>query len=127
METKTQLLPRHAGFIASELHTYSREIIEVAEGQNLRAGTVLGAIGGSGATAGHFARYDGGESNGTEDVAGILIDDVDATDAVAEGVAIVRGPCEVHEGRLVWNEDQEAGEITAGKAALAALGIVLRS
>lgn len=123
---KTEDLPHDGGHIVSELGTFSREIVTIADGQNLKAGAVLGTIGGSGADAGHYAAYDGSGATGIETATGVLFADIDASEAAVDGVAHVRGPCEMHEGRLRWGSDQDANEIAAGKVDLAALDIVLR-
>lgn len=122
MSPKSETLPHDGGFIVSELGTYSREIVTIVAGQNLQAGAVLGKI----TASDKYAAYDNDAATGIEDAAGILFGDVDATDGDVEGVALVRGPCEVVEDRLVWAATEDATDITAGKVDLAALNFVLR-
>jgi hypothetical protein len=75
--------------------------------------------------AGKYKEYNPGNTDGSEVVAGILWDDVDASAADAKGVAVVRD-CEVNQGEIAWFSGASAGQITAGIAGLRALGIICR-
>src|SRR5690606_5214096 len=114
--------PHAGGFILSEANgKRSRENITIASGENLQAGAVLGKI----TANGHYAAYDNDATNGVQTAAGILLAAVDATGGAKPGVAIVRD-AEVNEHELVWDEDNDTSDITAGVADLLALGIILR-
>lgn len=123
MLPKTETLPHDGGFIVSELGTYSREIITVVLGQNLQAGAVLGKI----TASGNYAAYDDGASDGTEAAAGVLFGDIDATDADEKGAALLRGPAELHDGRLVFDSGQGGAAQAAARVDLLALNFILRS
>lgn len=77
------------------------------------------------AGSGKYAQFDQDASNGLQHAAGILWADVDATDADAAGVAVVR-LATVNAAELAWPADIEAGEKVAGLAELAALHIIAR-
>lgn len=123
MAPKIETLPHDGGFIVSELGTYSREIITIVSGQNLQAGAVLGKI----TASGKYTAYDNGASDGEEAAAGVLFGDIDATDGDVEGTGFLRGPGELHEGRLVFDSGQDGAAIAAGKVDLVALDFILRS
>jgi len=114
---------RAGEFIISEGNgTYSREAITVVSGQNLAAGTVVGKI----TASGKYTAYDDDLSAGTGDAAaGILYAAVDASGGDAPGVIICR-QAEVADSLLVWASTNDSGDKTAGKADLAALGIIIR-
>lgn len=113
----------HAGsFILSEANgKRSRENITVVSGQNLKAGAVLGLI----TASGKYAAYDDGAATGIEDAAGILLADVDASDADAVGVALVRD-AEVNQHQLVFAAGQDQTAQDNAAADLAALGVLVR-
>lgn len=114
---------KHAGeFIVSEANgTRSRGVVTVVSGQNLVAGAVVGKI----TASGKYKEYDNGASDGSEVAAAILFDNVDATSGDKSGVVLVRD-CEVNAAELTWKSGQSGADITAGKADLAALGIIAR-
>lgn len=100
-------------FLISEANgTLSRETITVAQGANLAAGTILAMN----TATGKYVAVDPNTNESTGTAAGILFDAVDATDADAEGVAIVR-LAEVNSLAIVWpdginelqNEPQKYG------------------
>lgn len=74
---------------------------------------------------GKFKEYNPGNTDGSEIVAGILWDDCDASAADKKCVVVVRD-CEVNQGEITWFSGASAGQITAGIAGLAALGIICR-
>lgn len=100
---------------------YSREVITVLSGQNLLGGAVLGKV----TASGKMKVYDPAAVDGSQTVAGILLNPVDASAADAKGVAIVREAIVKHFG-LVWKAGLNAGQITTGEGGLLALGIVVR-
>ena len=116
---------RHAGgFLVWEvLRDYTRETVTIASGAGkLEPGTVLGKI----TTGGKYTVLTPGASNGSQNAAGILWAGVDATDADAPGVVILRGPAIVNRHEIIWPEGATEAQITAATTALAALGIILR-
>ena len=116
---------KHAGgFLVWEvLRDYTRETVTIASGAGkLEPGTVLGKI----TTGGKYTVLTPGASNGSQNAAGILWVGVDATDADAAGVVILRGPAIINRHELVWPEGATEAQITAATTALAALGILLR-
>lgn len=116
---------QHAGeFLVSEANkTRSRDVATLAEGQNLAAGTVLGRL----TVGGAFVALNPGvePADGSEIAAGILFDNVDATDAATEAVIIARD-AEVNGGELVWPTGISGGDQATATGQLAALGIIVR-
>lgn len=111
-----------AEFIASEANgARSRERVTVESGQNLKAGAVLGLI----TASSTYAAYDNGAADGTETAAAILLDDVDASAADVDGVAVVRD-AEVKRALLVFDAGQNQAAQDAAIVDLAALGLVAR-
>ena len=94
---------KHAGgFLVWEvLRDYTRETVTIASGAGkLAPGTVLGKI----TTGGKYTVLTPGASNGSQNAAGLLWDGVDATDADAPGVVILRGPAIINRHEIVWPE-----------------------
>lgn len=118
--TETQ---RNQQFIVSEGNgTISREKVTVVSGAGvLPAGRVVGMI----TASSKVTSYDADNGDGSETAYGILLNAVDATSADAAGV-VIRRYAEVSANALDWASTNDAGDITAGKADLAALGIILR-
>ena len=112
------------GFLIWEvLRDYTRETITLASGAGkLAPGTVLGRI----TTGGKYTGLAPAATNGSQNAAGILWADVDATDADAPGVVILRGPAIANRHEIVWPEAATEAQITTATTALAALGIILR-
>ena len=109
-------------FIIAEANgTISREAVTIVSGQNLAAGTVVGKI----TASGKYTAYDDDNADGSQAAAGILYDAVDASAADKAGVIIARH-AEVITAKLTFAGTNDAGDITAGKADLAALDIILR-
>ena len=125
MSAKTENLPHAGGYIISELNTFSRETVTINQGQNLRAGAVLGRLTAS-PNAGQYKAYDNAAGDGSETAVAILYDDCDATDGDKEAVAHIRGPMEVREISLVFAADQDAAAQTAAIADLANIDIITR-
>ena len=102
---------------------YSRDDITVVSGQNLAAGTVLGKI----TTGGKYTAYDNDATDGSQTVAGILLNAVNATSADTAGVAIVRHAIVAKEG-LIWGASVTTqGEKDAAYVDLKAIGILTRT
>ena len=112
------------GFLIWEvLRDYTRETVTLASGAGkLAPGTVLGRI----TTGGKYTGLAPAATNGSQNAAGILWADVDATDADAPGVVILRGPAIANRHEIVWPEAATEAQITTATTALAALGIILR-
>jgi hypothetical protein len=116
---------KHAGgFLVWEvLRDFTRETITIASGAGkLEPGTVLGKI----TTGGKYTALTPGATNGSQNAAGLLWANVDATDADAPGVVILRGPAIANQHDLVWPDAATDAQITAATSALAGLGIILR-
>ena len=116
---------KHAGgfLIWEVLRDYTRETVTIASGAGkLAPGTVLGKI----TTGGKYTALAPAATNGSQNAAGILWGDVDATDADVLGVAVVRGPAIVNRHEISFPEGATEAQITATTTALAALGIILR-
>ena len=116
---------KHAGgfLIWEVLRDYTRESVTIASGAGkLAPGTVLGKI----TTGGKYTALAPAATNGSQNAAGILWADIDATDADALGVVILRGPAIANRHELVWPDGATEAQITTATTALAALGIILR-
>lgn len=116
---------KHAGgfLIWETLRDYTRETVTIASGAGkLAPGTILGRI----TTGGKYSLLTLGATNGSQNAAGILWGDVDATDTDASAVVILRGPAIVNRHEIVWPETTTEPQITTATMALAALGIILR-
>lgn len=116
---------KHAGgfLIWEVLRDYTRETVSIASGAGkLAPGTVLGKI----TTGGKYTGLAPAATNGSQNAAGILWAAVDATDADAPGVVILRGPAIANRHEIIWPEGATEAQITTATTALAALGIILR-
>lgn len=116
---------KHAGgFLVWEvMRDFTRETVTIASGAGkLEPGTVLGKI----TTGGKNTVLTPGASNGSQNAAGILWAGVDATDADAAGVVILRGPAIANLSEILFPEGATDPQIATATAALAALGILLR-
>jgi len=116
---------KHAGgFLVWEvLRDFTRETVTLVSGAGrLAPGTVLGRI----TTGGKYTILTPGASNGSQNAAGILWGPVNATDADAPGVVILRGPVIVNRHEIIWPEGATEAQISTATTALAALGIILR-
>jgi len=116
--------PHPGDFLVWEvLRDYTRETITVASGAGkLAPGTVLGKI----TTGGKYTGLVPAATNGSQNAAGILWAAIDATDADAASVVILRGPAIVNRHEIILPEGATEAQITAAITALAALGIILR-
>jgi len=115
---------KHAGcFLVQDAPgTYSREEIIVVQGQKLNAGAVLGKI----TAGGKFRAVQPGGADGSEAAAGILWDNVDATDADQKAAVVQDGPVEVNGAELEWPAGITDPQKAAAIAELLARGIKLR-
>lgn len=113
---------RAGEFIIAEGNgSISREEVTIASGQNLVAGTVVGKV----TASSKFIAYDDDNADGSQTAAGILYEAVDASAGDKKGVIVARH-AEVDTSLLTFVGTNDAGDITAGKADLAALQIILR-
>jgi Bacteriophage lambda head decoration protein D len=99
-------------------HYYSRDVVTVDGGAGLAANTVLGKK----TVGGHYVTYDPDATDGSEDVAGILIYPAVGT---VEATILTRH-AQVKSAALVWFDGATTNEKNTGIAALAALGIIAR-
>lgn len=116
---------KHAGGVLTweVLRDYTRETVTLASGAgNLAPGSVLGKI----TTGGKYTGLAPAATNGSQNAAGILWAAVDATDADAPGVVLVRGPAIVNRHEISFPEGATEAQIATATTALAALGIILR-
>jgi hypothetical protein len=116
---------KHAGgFLVWEvLRDFTREAVTIGSGAGkIEPGTVLGKI----TTGGNYTVLAPAATNGSQNAAGILWGAVDATDADAPGVVILRGPAIVNRHEIIFPEGATEAQITTATTALAALGIILR-
>jgi hypothetical protein len=123
MTEKVELLPHDGGFVLSEGNgSISREQVAIPQYATavLKAGTVLGKR-----SNGKYYPFDQDVSTGEETAAGVLLNDVDATDGEVNGVAIVR-QAEVKGDYLVYVNAPSTAEENAAIASLLTLGIVAR-
>ena len=111
-----------AEFLVSEANnTRGRETGTLIAGQNLEAGTLVGII----TASGKYTQHAHGAADGSEVVAGIIYDNVDATAGDKVGTVFVTADSIVRESSLVYSVGAAAGDITAANAELKALGIRL--
>ena len=100
---------------------YSREVVTIASGQNLSIGTVLGKV----TATGKYKQIDFDATDGSEKAAGILLQDVDASAADAEGVTLVRDSIVITTD-LVWPDGATEAQKSQALSELKALGIITR-
>jgi len=116
--------PHPGGFLVWEvLRDYTRETVTLASGAGkLASGTVLGRI----TTGGKYTQLAPAASNGSQNAAGILWAEADASAADAPGVVVLRGPAIVNRHEILWPVGATEPQIATATAALALLGIILR-
>lgn len=112
---------KHEGEFIGEMAMgvgYHVEKITVLAGQNLVAGAVLGKV----TASNKYVAYDNaGTDDGRRAVAGILMDNVNATAAdVTTATAFLRGPALVNKNDLTWAAGIDAAEQTAALTQLLA-------
>ena len=104
-----------------EDNLYSRDQVTVASGQNLKTGTVVGII----TATGKASQLAPSANDGSENAAGVLIGDVDASAADTPGVIIARHAICSDKG-LVWPSGITGPQKNTALAQLKALGILVR-
>jgi hypothetical protein len=102
---------------------YSREQVLIASGSGVvKSGTVLGKI----TASGKYKPVTIAAADGSQNAAGILMWDVDATSADVRAVIIARDAIVAHQALLYGADIDTAPERAAITAGLAALGILDR-
>jgi hypothetical protein len=104
-----------------EDNLYSREKVTVVSGQNLVTGTVIGII----TASGKVTQLGPAAADGSQNAAGVVLLDVDASGDDEPGVIIARHAICADKG-LVWPDGITAPQKTAAIAALKSLGILVR-
>jgi hypothetical protein len=104
-----------------ENNLYSRDQVTVVAGQSLKTGTVVGKI----TASGKVTQLAPGANNGSENAAGVLLADVDASAAEAPGVIIARHAV-CADKALIWPAGITGPQKTAAITQLKALGILVR-
>jgi hypothetical protein len=100
---------------------YSREEATVAIGQNLKLGTVVGRV----AATDQIKQLNPAAEDGTEIAIGILLQDADASEGVANAVIAVREVL-ISKKHIVWPSTITAAQKTAATQDLYNRGIVIR-
>ena len=103
---------------------YSRDVVTLASGQNLKLGAVVAKITDSGkVTALDLTTQD--PATGAETAYGVLIQDTDASENDVETVIIARNAC-VASNALIWPNAITTAEKTAAIQQLKKRGILVR-
>jgi hypothetical protein len=101
---------------------YSREQVTVASGQNLELGAVVGRV----TATGKLKRIDPVATDGTEEVAGILLGAIDATLIQRDDALLLARHAIVASHAVVWPAGITAEQKAAAIAALEVRGILIR-
>lgn len=117
-----ELGPGTACYLVSEASgTRSREVVTIAQGQNLLPGAVLGKV----TTSGEYTAVSPANDNGSQTAIAVLFAAVDST-AAAHAAVITARDAEVAAHALAWPAGTTEPQKTAALAQLAAVGIVAR-
>lgn len=100
---------------------YSRDEVTVVSGQNLTTGAVVGVI----TASGKITQLAPGASDGSQNAAGVLLLDVEASAADKPGVIIARHAI-CSDKKIVWPGGITGPQKTAAIAQLKALGVLVR-
>ena len=101
---------------------YSRDQVTVASSQNLELGAVVGRV----TATGKIKRLDPAATDGTEDVAGILLGAIDATLIERDDALLLARHGIVASNAVVWPAGITAEQKATAVAALEARGILIR-
>lgn len=114
---------KHAGehVVSLATGTRSQEQITVLSGQVLKVGHVVGKV----TASGKYKEWNSSNSDGSQTVAGVLFDAVNATGADKPGVITARD-AEVDGALLEYFSGADVTAKAAAKTGLAALGIIVR-
>lgn len=111
-----------AEFLVTEANgAISREVVNVASGQNLVAGAVLGKV----TATGEYKAYDNSVTTGEAVAVAVLLDKVDASAGTTPAVAVVRH-AEVNKSEVTFKSTQSAADQTAAWTDLASVQILGR-
>lgn len=111
------------GYLVSEANgSRSRGTGIVLAGEIIVAGQVVGIV----TASGKFAHYDAAATDGTEVVAGISYNNVDATDADFDGAVFSVRDSEANGKELTYQTGADAAAIATTNTGLKALGIIVR-
>jgi hypothetical protein len=115
---------KHTGeFLVSKANgTRSMSTGVVLSGEVLVAGQLVGVV----SLSGKIKAYNPANIDGTETVAGIIYDNVDATAGDLSGKVLVVRDAEVRQSDLTYFTGANAGQITTANTGLEALGIIVR-
>lgn len=115
---------KHRGeFLHSEANrTQSRDAVTVASSVSLVAGTVMGKI----TASGKWKILAPAASDGTQNAAGVLYDNVDASAGDVVGAAMITRAAEVNGAEITWPAGISGPQTVTATAQLAALGILVR-
>lgn len=102
---------------------YSREVVTIAKGQNLKMGSVVGQVTANGTYK--AVSITEGETDGSDTAVGIVLQDVDATEAAKEGLIVARDAI-VIEDKIVYPTEATADQKKKILSDLEKRGIVLR-
>jgi hypothetical protein len=80
---------------------YCREVVTVASGQNLKLGTVVGIVTGTGAAK--IVSVDPEEEDGSDVAVGIILEDANATSGAKNAVIVTRGATVLADGIVFPN------------------------
>lgn len=109
-------------FVCGEIDTISLENVTIASGAGLISdGTVAGIV----TATGKWKIHDPAATDGTENAAGIIVDNHNATSADRIAAAVVRH-AEVASVNLVWKTGITDAQKTTALAALKTHGIIAR-
>jgi Bacteriophage lambda head decoration protein D len=117
----TTMKPRAGDFILSEANgTRSREngILDTGD---LQAGTVLGRI----TASGKYVQFAPAATNGSENAAGLLYDNSNAT-AADQAIVVIARDAEIKADYIVWPAGISTEDKTAAIVELNALGVFIR-
>ena len=102
---------------------YSREVVTVAIGQNLKIGTVVGIKSENGEAK--IVSIADGETDGSDKAFGVLLDNVDASEKSQKALVLARGGI-VASRSLVFPEGATSEQIAKLTSDLDARGIIVR-
>jgi len=101
---------------------FSRDDVTVAAGQNLQLGTVVGRV----TSSGEIGAWNPAATNGLQNVAGVILDNVDATAGSVTSVMLARHAI-VARDSLIFAGTPTQEEIDSAIDTLKSLGILARA
>jgi len=103
---------------------FSRDVVTIAKGQNLKMGTVLGKVSADGTYKIVSIAED--ETDGSDTSAGILLEDIDATNATKKALMLARIGM-VDESKVIYPTSATDDQKAAILEELKKLGIITRT